>query len=60
MKTFIPIPVAPGTKPDSIKVEPWTDFPKQGYSIHNNDFCHTKPLVAKFTAKGSKSTLNIK
>lgn len=50
----------PGAKPASIKVEPWTDFPRQSYTIHTDDFCHTKPLVAKFNAKGSKSTLNIK
>lgn len=51
---------APGSKPNSIKVEPWTDFPRQSYSIHGDDFVHTKPFVAKFTAKGLKSTLNIK
>jgi hypothetical protein len=49
-----------GTKPISIKVEPWTDFPRQPYTIHGDDFCHTKPLVAKFTAKGTRSTLNVK
>ena len=49
-----------GAKPTSIKVEPWTDFPRQSYTIHGDDFCHTKPLVAKFTAKGSRSTLNVK
>jgi hypothetical protein len=49
-----------GAKPQSIKVEPWTDFPRQSYTIHGDDFCHTKPFVAKFNAKGSKSTINIK
>lgn len=53
------IPTA-GTKPTSIKVEPWTDFPRQSYSIHGDDFCHEKPLTVKFTAKGTRSTLNIK
>ena len=52
--------VVPGSKPTSIKVEPWADFPKQSYSIHGDDFCHSKPFVAKFAAKGSRSTLNIK
>lgn len=51
---------APGSKPISIKVEPWTDFPRLPYTIHNDDFCHSKPFVAKFTAKGSRSTLNVK
>lgn len=55
-----PAQPAPGAKPISIKVEPWTDFPKQAYSIHSDDFVHTKPFVAKFAAKGSRSTLNIK
>lgn len=49
-----------GTKPASIKVEPWSDFPRQSYTIHTDDFCHEKPLVAKFAAKGSRSTLNLK
>lgn len=60
MSTPTSTPVPPGSKPNSIKVEPWTDFPKQSYSIHGDDFCHSKPFVAKFTAKGSRSTLNIK
>jgi hypothetical protein len=60
MSTPTSTPVPPGSKPNSIKVEPWTDFPRQSYSIHGDDFCHSKPFVAKFTAKGSRSTLNIK
>lgn len=60
MSTPSSTPVVTGAKPVSIKVEPWTDFPKQSYSIQSDDFVHTKPFVAKFTAKGSRSTLNIK
>ena len=53
-------PAPTSVKPTSIKVEPWSDFPRQSYSIHGDDFVHSKPFVAKFTAKGSRSTLNIK
>lgn len=56
-----PAPViVPGLKPNSIKVEPWADFPRQSYSIIGDDFCHSKCFVAKFTAKGLRSTVNIK
>ena len=60
MSTPQATPNAGGTKPTSIKVEPWSDFPKQSYTIHTDDFCHEKPFVAKFASKGSRSTLNIK
>jgi len=53
-------PVFKGAKPISIKIEPWTDFPRQSYSIQGDDFCHTKPLTVKLNAKGSRSTVNIK
>jgi len=58
--TPVPILVLGGAKPASIKIEPWTDFPRQSYSIQADDFCHTKPLTVKFNAKGSRSTVNIK
>ena len=48
------------TKPTSIKIEPWTDFPKQSYTIHTDEFCHEKPFVAKFASKASRSVLNLK
>lgn len=55
-----PIPIIAGLKPESIKIEPWADFSRQSYSIMGDDFCHSKMLVAKFTAKGLRSTANIK
>jgi hypothetical protein len=48
------------SKPESIKVEPWSDFPRQSYSLITDDFVHDKPLVVKLNAKGEKSTANIK
>ena len=48
------------SKPESIKIDPWTDFPKQPYSFLTDDFVHEKVFVAKVNAKGPKSTVNLK
>ena len=48
------------TEPQSIKNEPFTDFPRQAYSIINDDFCHEKNVVTKISAKTSKSVIKIK
>lgn len=48
------------SKPESIKVDPWTDFPRQSDSIITDDFCHDKLATLKVNAKGSRSTANIK
>ena len=48
------------SKPESIKIEPWTDFPRQSYSIITDDFCHEKLATVKVNAKGSRSTVNVK
>ena len=48
------------SKPESIKIDPWVGFPRQSYSIIDDDFCHEKNFVAKFAAKTAKSTINIK
>jgi hypothetical protein len=48
------------SKPESIKVEPWSDYPRQSYSIINDDFVHDKLAVLKVAAKSEKSTVNIK
>lgn len=48
------------TKPRSIRTQPWSEFPKQSYSIHKDKFCHQNPLVVKFLTLGSRSALIIK
>ena len=48
------------SKPESIKIEPWTDFPRQAYSIITDDFVHDKLACVKVNAKGERSTANIK
>ena len=48
------------TEPQSIKTEPFCDFPRQAYSIINDDFCHEKNFVAKVSAKTAKSVIKIK
>ena len=48
------------SKPESIKIDPWVGFPRQPYSMIDDDFCHEKAFVAKIAAKTSKSTINIK
>jgi hypothetical protein len=48
------------TEPQSIKTEPYCDFPRQSYSFVTDDFCHEKNFVAKFTAKTARSVLKIK
>jgi hypothetical protein len=48
------------SKPESIKVEPWTDFPRQPYSFISDDFVHDKLGTVKLNAKSNLSTINIK
>lgn len=48
------------SKPESIKVDPWTEWPRQSYSLINDDFVHDKLATFKVNAKGSKSTVNLK
>ena len=48
------------SKPESIKVEPWADFPKQAYTFISDDFVHDKPLTLKVNIKSEKATINIK
>ena len=48
------------SKPESIKVDPWTDFPRQPYSIFTDDFVHDKLLTWKVNSKGLNSTFNFK
>jgi len=48
------------SKPESIKIDPWTDFPKQTYSLFTDDFVHDKLFTVKVNSKGEKSTVNIK
>lgn len=47
-------------EPRSVKVEPWSEFPKQSYSLHHDEFCHEKNLVAKFQTLGKRSALCLK
>ena len=48
------------TEPASMKNEPFTDFPRQSYSLIGDDFCHDKAFVAKATAKTAKSVIKLK
>lgn len=48
------------SKPESIKVDPWTDFPRQSYSLFTDDFVHDKLLTWKVGSKGLNSTFNFK
>ena len=48
------------SKPESIKIEPWTDFPRFPFSFISDDFVHDKLYTAKVNAKGGRSTLNLK
>lgn len=48
------------SKPESIKIEPWTDFPRQPYSIITDDFVHDKLATVKVNSKGDRSNVNIK
>ncbi len=48
------------SKPESIKIDPWTDFPRQPYTFITDDFCHEKVYTLKVNAKGEKSTVNVK
>lgn len=35
------------SKPESIKIDPWTDFPRLAYTFINDDFVHEKLAVFK-------------
>jgi hypothetical protein len=48
------------TEPLSTKVEPFSDFTKQPYSIFTDDFCHEKLFVLKPTIKNDRSILKVK
>jgi hypothetical protein len=49
------------SKPQSIIIDPWTDFPKQPYhSILRDDFCHDKTYVEKLQFKNDRGTVNLK
>lgn len=48
------------SKPESIKIEPWTDFPKLPYSFITDGFVHEKLLNFKVNSEGGKSTVNVK
>lgn len=48
------------SKPESIKIDPWTDFPRYSYSIISDDFVHDKLATVKVNSKGDKSTFNVK
>lgn len=48
------------SKPESIKIEPWVDFPRQPYSIISDDFVHDKLASVKINAKGENSSANLK
>lgn len=48
------------SKPESVKIDPWTDFPKQSYSIFTDDFVHDKLYTFKVNSKGSRSAVNLK
>lgn len=48
------------SKPESIKVDPWTDFPRLPYTFVSDDFVHEKLAVFKVNAKGGRSTANLK
>ena len=48
------------SKPESFKIDPWTEFPKQSYSFITDDFVHDKLTTLKVNSKGDKSALNFK
>lgn len=48
------------SKPESIKVEPWTDFPRQPTAFITDDFVHEKLAVLKVNSKNDRSTVNVK
>lgn len=47
-------------KPESIKVEPWAEFPRQAYSFITDDFVHKDPYTLKVNANSDKATVQIK
>lgn len=53
-------PTPSATKPESIKVEPWADLPRQPYSLFTDDFVHEDIGVLKVNAKSSRGAVNIK
>lgn len=48
------------SKPESIKIDPWTDFPRQSYTLFTDDFVHDKLFTVKVNSKSDKSTFNVK
>lgn len=48
------------SKPQSIKIEPWTSFSKKSYSIFSDDFVHEKLLTVKVNEKPSRGSVNLK
>lgn len=56
----VTIPTTKPAKPESIKTEPWSEFPRQPYSFITDDFVHEKLGVLKVNASSSKATVNIK
>lgn len=48
------------SKPESVKIDPWVDFPRQPYSLITDDFVHDKLASVKINAKGEKSSANLK
>lgn len=48
------------SQPQSVKAEPWSDFPKQPYSLFTDNFPHEKKLTLKINATGSKNTSSAK
>lgn len=48
------------SKPESIKIEPWTDFPRQPYTLFTDDFVHEKLFTLKVNSKSDRSTVNVK
>lgn len=59
-RVFIIYKIANMTEPQSIKNEPFADFPRQSYSIIGDDFCHDKLLTIKPSVKTTKSVLKLK
>lgn len=48
------------SKPESVKIDPWTEFPRQSFSLLTDDFVHDKLFTLKVNSKGEKSTVNFK
>lgn len=48
------------SKPESIKIDPWTTFPTQKYSFINDGFVEGKSAVLKLSTRNRRSAVNIK